>query len=147
MEKILEAGSSIAVIRDLIRSSESGSTFDCSDAEVFESAKVALVAEKAVGITVRLLDEEGYIVRQVCSRRRSDEKKREQFTDRQLSVIRALEKVLAHCQKEGIQLIGFSDELVAQPMGSGGLEGVSASALDVDTCGIYKGADAIKRLL
>ncbi|WP_240776409.1 response regulator [Nitrincola alkalilacustris] len=102
------------------------------------------MAEKAIGITVQLLDSDQYVIRQASSRKRSDQATDKQFSDRQLTVIKALEKVLRHCKKEGIQLIGFSDELVAQPSGLDPQELMSAYALEVDTSDAYKGADSLQ---
>ncbi|WP_417583938.1 response regulator [Nitrincola sp.] len=145
MEQFIPAGSSVQSIRDMIRNAATGEIFCCRDLELFETAKVALVAEKVAGITVQLIDESDYIVRQVSSKRRGDQKKSDQLNDRQLAVIRALEKVLQHCRKEGVQLIGFSDELVAQPAHLDPAEGISPYALDLDIHDVYRGADSLKK--
>ncbi|MFN3880521.1 MAG: response regulator [Nitrincola lacisaponensis] len=145
MEQFIPEGSSVQTIRELIRGATPGEVFCCRDPALFETTKVALVAEKVADITVQLIDEGDYIVRQVSSRRRADQKKSEQLNDRQLAVVRALEKVLQHCRKEGVQLIGFSDELVAQPAHLDPAEGISPFALDLDTSDVYRGADSLKK--
>lgn len=68
---------------------------------------------------------------------------KDQLSGRQIAVIRALEKVLKHCRQEGIQLVGYSDELVAIPAHVPMEEISSAGALDVNCHDVYKGADAI----
>ncbi|WP_200834041.1 response regulator [Nitrincola tapanii] len=142
MEDFIKPGSSIEQVRTLIRGAATGSRICCQDLETFELAKRALVAERALGVTLQLVDEEGYISRQVTSKSRSESLAPDSFNDRQLAVIRALEKVFEHCQKEGIQLVGFSDELVAQRVGTKTNHlGLSAGALDLDTHGMYRGAD------
>lgn len=145
MEQFIPEDSSVQSIREIIRNAAAGEVFCCRDLALFETAKVALVAEKVAGITVQLVDEGDYVVRQVSSKRRADQKKSDQLNDRQLAVIRALEKVLQHCRKEGVQLIGFSDELVAQPAHLDPAEGISPFALDLDVHDVYRGADSLKK--
>ncbi|WP_168926773.1 response regulator [Nitrincola schmidtii] len=145
MEQFIPEGSSVQVIRELIREASPGEVFCCREAALFEITKVALIAEKAADITIQLLDEGNYVIRQVSSKRRIDQKKSEHLNDRQLAVVRALEKVLQHCRKEGVQLIGFSDELVAQPAHLDPAEGISPFALDLDTSDVYRGADSLKK--
>jgi len=143
MDKFISADSSVMKVRSLFRDACKGDVFVCDDEYIFQTAKTALVAEKVTGVTVQLLDPSGYVVKQVSSKLRTEQKRNEQFNDRQLAVISALEKVLAHCKKEGIQLIGFSDELVAQPAHLDLRQGVSPFALDLDTQGVYCGAESL----
>ncbi len=145
MEQYIPDGSSVQVIREMIREAAPGEVFCCRDQALFETTKVALIAEKAVDITIQLLDEGNYVVKQVSSKRRNNQKKSEHLNDRQLAVVKALEKVLLHCRKEGVQLIGFSDELVAQPAHLDPAEGISPFALDLDTSDVYRGADSLKK--
>lgn len=144
MERYIGDELSISEIREMIRECQQGDVLCCYQERIFESGKAALVAEKAIGITLQLLDSDQYVIRQASSRKRSDQVGDKQFSDRQLTVIKALEKVLRHCRKEGIQLIGFSDELVAQPAGLDPQELMSAYALEVDTSDAYKGADSLQ---
>lgn len=145
MEQFIPEGSSVQTIREIIRAASPGDVFCCRHAELFDTTKAALVAEKAADITLQLLDDSDYVVRQVSSKRRIDQKKSEHLNDRQLAIVRALEKVLQHCRKEGVQLIGFSDELVAQPSHLDPAEGISPFALDLDTSDVYRGADSLKK--
>lgn len=116
----------------------------CRTEALFSLAKGALVREKIAGVTIQLLDSDGYAIRQVTSRRRDDSPSRsDALNDRQIAVVKALEKVLAYCRKEGVQLVGYSDELVALPAHVKPEEIASASALDVDTRGVYRGAEAL----
>lgn len=113
----------------------------CQDERSFKLAKLLLVKEKLKNVTIQLLDSDGYAIRQVTSKPRK--KNSDQLNARQRAVIKALEKVLLHCKKEGVQLVGYSDELVALP-GHISPEDVSSSgALDINCHGVYKGADAI----
>ena len=145
MEQLIPEDSSVEVIHALIREACPGQVFCCRNPALFEATKAALIAEKVINVTVQLLDEGDYVVRQVSSRRRSDQQKSEHLNDRQLTVVRALEKVLQHCRKEGVQLIGFSDELVAQPAHIDPAEGISPFALDLNTSDVYRGADSLKK--
>ncbi|MFW1676477.1 hypothetical protein ACFVYJ_01665 [Pontibacter sp. JAM-7] len=114
----------------------------CKSEQVFQQAKILLVKHKLSNVTVQLLDSEGYAVRQVTSKKRG-EGRQDQLSDRQISVIKALEKVLMHCKKEGIQLVGYSDELVALPAHINSEEISSAGAMDIESFGVYQGADAL----
>ncbi|MGH1461186.1 MAG: response regulator [Neptuniibacter sp.] len=115
----------------------------CLNEESFKRAKVILVQEQVKDVTIQLLDTDGYAIRQVTSKQRDKTVRQDQLNDRQRSVIRALEKVLIHCKKEGIQLVGYSDELVALPAHIPLEEVSSAGAVEVESTDVYKGADAI----
>lgn len=141
MEIYLPTETRVQDVTERMRACESGDIVSCSDESLFEVIKAVMVREKLTGLTIQLLDSDEYVLRTVTSKRRS-EKQQDRFTDRQEAVIRALEKVLAHCEKEGIQLVGFSDELVAIPAHMDDGSGFSAAAVDIDTSGIYRGADS-----
>jgi UV DNA damage repair endonuclease len=143
MEFYLPADTSVQDVTERLRACSSGDLVTCSDEALFEVAKAVLVREKLAGLTVQLLDESDYVLRTVTSRRRHEVERQDRFNDRQESVLRALERVLAHCEKEGIRLIGFSDELVAVPAHLDSSACLSAEAVDVDTSGVYRGADSI----
>ncbi len=103
-----------------------------------------MVKEKQAGVTVQLVDEQGFAIRQVTSKTPEEDRPTDcQLSTRQASVVRALEKVLMHCKKEGVQLVGYSDELVAMPAEVDPEDVSPAVALDVETFGVYRGADAI----
>lgn len=113
----------------------------CQNERTFKHAKLLLVKEKLKNVTIQLLDDDGYAIRQVTSKPKK--KNNDQLNARQRAVIKALEKVLQHCNKEGVQLVGYSDELVALPSHIPLEDISSAGALDVNCSGVYKGADAI----
>ncbi|MEH6444417.1 MAG: hypothetical protein V7784_11020 [Oceanospirillaceae bacterium] len=113
---------------------------NCYSLEVFEEAKSVLINEKLTEKTVQLLDEDDYVLQQVTSKKREDADKEVEFSDRQLAVIKAMEKVLKHCQREGIKLIGYSDELVAYPANCDNIDLASEYCLEIDTSQTYKGA-------
>ncbi len=112
----------------------------CYSLEVFNGAKKVLITEKLIEKTVQLLDEDDYVLQQVTSKKRVDADKEIEFSDRQLAVIKAMEKVLQHCHHEGIGLIGYSDELVAYPANCKNIEQASEFCLEINTSHTYKGA-------
>lgn len=142
MEHIVDINSEEAEITELVRVAESGDTICCKRESQFEIAKRALIEEKRAGMTICLLDQDGYVIRQTSSKKRT-QNNGARLNDRQLVVIKALEKVLGHCKKEGIALIGYSDELVAMPASIAGTDLASAYAVEVDASGVYRGAESI----
>ncbi len=143
MEFYLSGDIGVQEVTERLRACSPGDQVSCSDEALFEVAKAVLVREKLAGLTIQLLDAGDYVLRTVTSRRRHQVEKLDRFSDRQESVLKALERVLAHCDKEGIRLIGFSDELVAVPAHLDNSACLSAEAVDVDTSGVYRGADSI----
>ncbi|GAA0785612.1 response regulator [Marinobacterium sediminicola] len=141
MEFYLEPSTKVKDVTERLKACRYGDVISCTDAGLFEVAKAILVREKLPGLTVQLLDDSDYVLRSVTSRKRRDNQKTDRFNDRQEAVLKALEKVLAHCEKEGIRLIGFSDDLVAVPAHLDDGSGLSAEAVDLDTCGVYRGAE------
>lgn len=139
----MPSDTSVQEVTERLRACSPGDQVSCSDEALFEVAKAVLVREKLAGLTVQLLDDSDYVLRSVTSRRRSEVEKLNRFNDRQEAVLRALERVLAHCEKEGIRLIGFSDDLVAVPAHLDSSACLSAEAVEVDTSGVYCGADSI----
>lgn len=139
----LPANSDIETLRSALQSCQPGESVSCLTEQDFALAKILLVKEKITDISVQLIDEQGYIVRQVTSKRRPNEPAAAaaEFNDRQLAVIKALEKVLHHCQQQGVRLVGYSDELVAYPATLETFEQASVFALDIDTSGVYMGTD------
>lgn len=113
---------------------------NCYSLENFDVAKSVLIKEKLVGKTVQLLDEDDYVLQQVTSKKREVADGEVEFSDRQLAVIKALEKVFDHCQREGIKVIGYSDELVAYPANCNDQEQASEFCLEINTSETYKGA-------
>ena len=113
---------------------------NCFSLEVFNEAKKVLIDEKLTEKTLQLLDDEDYVLQQVTSKKRQEVDQEVEFSDRQLTVIKALEKVFEHCEREGIKLIGYSDELVALPANCQNIEEASAFCLEINTNQTYKGA-------
>lgn len=143
MEFYLPSDTSVQEVTERLRACSPGDQISCSDEALFEVAKAVLVREKLTGLTIQLLDDSDYVLRSVTSRRRRESTRLDRFSDRQEAVLRALERVLAHCEKEGIRLIGFSDDLVAVPAHLDSSACLSAEAVEVDTSGVYRGADSI----
>jgi hypothetical protein len=127
-------------IKEVLVNSLPDDVVNCYSLEVFNDAKKVLIQEKLTEKTVQLLDDEDYVLQQVTSKKREEVNNKVEFSDRQLTVIKALEKVLEHCQREGIKLIGYSDELVAYPANCNDIEEASEYCLEINTSETYKGA-------
>jgi hypothetical protein len=146
MDTDLQLEADNETIRVALLSCSEGDAVNCLSEEVFAQAKLLLVKEKITGVSIQLLGEDGYVMRQVTGKHRS-ELGAEEFSDRQLAVIKALEKVLRHCQQEGVKLVGYSDELVAYPAGCKDPSQASVYALDIDSSDAYMGADSNSELM
>lgn len=143
MDITLSAEANAEEILSAIRQCGLDDAVCCLNETTFKKAKLTLVQEKLKGVTIQLLDSDGYAIKQVTSKQRSNKLPSDQLNDRQRNIVRALEKVLYHCKKEGIQLVGYSDELVALPAHISLDDVSSAGAIDVECRGVYRGADAI----
>ena len=144
MDIYLEKNATYEDVLEAIQEVDVNAAVCCTEEAIFTLAKEVLVKEKQAGVTVQLVDEQGFAVRQVTSKTPEEDRPTDcQLSTRQAAVVRALEKVLLHCKKEGVQLVGYSDELVAMPMQVDPEDVSPAVALDVETFGVYRGADAI----
>jgi hypothetical protein len=146
MEYHIDINAEQDAIAETVHGAKSGDTICCQRDSQFEICKRALLEARLAGVTICLLDQDGYVIRQTSSKKRT-QISGPRFSDRQLAVIKALEKVLAHCKKEGITLIGYSDELVALPATLVGTDLASVHAREVYASGAYRGADGIDSLL
>ena len=143
MDIVLNLNAEDAVILDALQECGPEDAVCCQDDATFIRSKQLLIGERLKNVTIQLLDEGGYAIRQVTSKPKDKSENSDQLNSRQITVIKALEKVLRHCKNEGIQLIGYSDELVALPSSIPQEEISSAGALDINCHNVYKGADAI----
>ncbi|GGO76652.1 hypothetical protein GCM10011348_04370 [Marinobacterium nitratireducens] len=144
MDIILDNDASYEQVVEALKRCGAEEAVCCRTEALFGLAKSALVREKIAGVTIQLLDADGYAIRQVTSRRRDENASQgDALNDRQVAVVKALEKVLAYCRKEGVQLVGYSDELVALPAHVKPEDIATASARDIDTRGVYRGAEAL----
>ncbi len=141
MEFYLKPDTRVNDVKEQLKACSYGDVVSCTDAGLFEVAKAVLVREKLPGLTIQLLDDSNYVLRSVTSRKRDNSGQSDRFSDRQEAVLKALEKVLAHCEKEGIRLVGFSDDLVAIPAHLDDGSELSAEAVELDTSGVYRGAE------
>lgn len=114
----------------------------CRSESVFQIARSAITRTRRAGLSLQLLDPDGYVIRQLTSKQRVAAAT-DQLSDKQIAVIRALEKVLGYCKTEGIQLIGYSDELVAVPVGVKDDDIASAAALALEADGVYRGVEVL----
>jgi len=143
MESQLNRGSTATAMRDLVRQAQAGDTINAVSQEQFDALKRLLVEYKKVGLRLCLLDDDGYIIRQVSSRSKSEQVDTG-FTTQQKRVIKALERVLEACEKEKIALVGYSDSLVAVPAQLLQTDLASAEAREIESLGVYLGADLLK---
>lgn len=143
MDIYLEDSASYSDVLNALTQCEIDDVLCCRAEPVFKLIKQAITEKKRTGVTAQLLDADGYVVRQVTSKTRGTVPQ-DQLNDKQIAVLRALEKVLSYCKREGIQLVGYSDELVAIPSSLEDSEIASAAALAVETHGIYRGAEALE---
>ena len=139
-------------LQKIITNCSAGDTINVVSAEQFEDLKKLLVAAKKIDIRLVMIDDEGYVSRQIHTKQRAvsplseisntgSSTQQAGFNDRQMSVVRALERVLVHCKKEGVSLVGYSDELVAIPAHSADQFESTVDSYDLDTQGVYTGAD------
>ena len=129
-------------LKKIVTNSNPGDNINVSNLQQFEQLKGLIIDAKAIDLSLSLIDDDGYVLKQISTKRRVKEKQSAQsssFTARQMSVISALERVMTLLDKEGISLIGYSDELVATISDDSSLQ-TGELAIDVDTKGIYKGA-------
>lgn len=143
MESQLNRGSTAIAMRDLVRQAQAGDTINAVSQEQFDALKRLLIEYKKVGLRLCLLDDDGYIIRQVSSRSKSEQVDTG-FTTQQKRVIKALERVLEACEKEKIALVGYSDSLVAVPAQLLQTDLASAEAREIESLGVYLGADLLK---
>ncbi|HSG03550.1 MAG TPA: response regulator [Marinobacterium sp.] len=143
MEKDISKAVSDQQLREIVRNSVSGDTLNTTNQDQFELIKKLLIEYKRVGLRLCLLDDDGYILRQISSRSRT-ESIEPGLNTQQRKVLKALERVLKACEREKIALVGYSDSLVALPQTLLHTELASAEARELETFGVYIGADLLK---
>jgi len=129
-------------LKKIVANSNPGDNINVSNSQQFEQFKRLIIDAKAVDLKLSLIDDDGYVLKQISTKRRdlkSDTAKGSDFTARQMAVISALERVMTLLEKEGVSLVGYSDELVATISDDTSLQ-AGELAIDIDTRGIYKGA-------
>ncbi|WP_207061152.1 response regulator [Motiliproteus sp. SC1-56] len=127
-----------------VKEAEPGAVLSCTNERQFALLKIALVKLQRSELTLQLLDQQGYALRQVTTRKKQAEPQpsaSDEMAASQVKAVRELEKALVLCRREGLAVIGFSDSLVAVPEHLGaGLEVLSStSAMEVDTGDCYRG--------
>jgi len=129
-------------LKKIVTNSNPGDNINVSNSQQFEQLKRLIIDAKAIDLKLSLIDEDGYVLKQISTKRRDlkpDTAKDSDFTARQMAVISALERVMTLLEKEGVNLVGYSDELVATISNDTSLQ-TGELAIDIDTRGIYKGA-------
>ncbi len=144
MESQLNSTATDAAMRDLVSKASTGDTINVVTQAQFDRLKRLLVEYKKVGLRLCLLDEDGYILRQVSSRSKSARVESAGFNEQQKRVLKALERVLEACEREKISLVGYSDSLVAVPAALLHTDLASAEARELECGEVYLGADILK---
>lgn len=126
----------------IVANTNPGDAINVADIKQFEQLKSLIIEAKAVDLKLSLIDADGYVLKQISTKRRNNEKHNQinnRFTDRQMSVISALERIMVLLDKEGLRLTGYSDELVVTKADDASLQ-TGDLAIDIDTKDVYKGA-------
>lgn len=129
-------------LKKIVANSNPGDNINVSNSQQFEQLKRLIIDAKAIDLKLSLIDDDGYMLKQISTKRRDlkpDTAKDSGLTARQMAVISALERVMTLLEKEGVNLVGYSDELVATISDDTSLQ-TGELAIDIDTRGIYKGA-------
>lgn len=129
-------------LKKIVVNSNPGDCINVSGLQQFDQLKGLIIDAKAIDLKLSLIDDDGYVLKQISTKRRDTQLQATQssgFTARQMSVISALERVMTLLEKENIRLIGYSDELVATISNDTSLQ-TGELAIEIDTKGIYKGA-------
>ena len=129
-------------LKQIVVNSNPGDCINVSGLQQFDQLKGLISDAKAIDLKLSLIDDDGYVLKQISTKRRDTQLQATQssgFTARQMSVISALERVMTLLEKENIRLIGYSDELVATISNDTSLQ-TGELAIEIDTKGIYKGA-------
>lgn len=119
---------------ELLSHLAAGRTLCCHSEEQYRRLQGYISQHDYIGVQVQLLDDANNVINQCGSSVQCFE---DGLTARQITVLKALERVLSHCRKEGVQLIGYSDELVAVPAGCDRNTVVSSTALPIETFNTY----------
>lgn len=143
MESQLNSTATEAIMRELVSKANAGDTINTVTQAQFDLLKKLLVEYKKVGLRLCLLDGDGYILRQVSSRSKS-ERVEPGFNEQQKRVLKALERVFEACEREKISLVGYSDSLVAVPAALLHTDLASAEARELESGEVYLGADLLK---
>jgi len=141
MDIYLDDSTDYEAIVAVLERCEQDDVLCCRSESVFQLARAAITRTRRTGLAIQLLDCDGYVVRQLTSKARVASADR--LNDKQIAVVRALEKVLGYCKTEGIQLIGYSDELVAVPAGLKDEDIASSAALALEADGVYRGVEVL----
>src|SRR6056300_349197 len=84
-------------LKKIVTNSNPGDNINVSNLQQFEQLKGLIIDAKAIDLSLSLIDDDGYVLKQISTKRRVKEKQSTQsssFTARQMSVISALERVM-----------------------------------------------------
>lgn len=132
-------------IIQLVRSAESGDCLLCHQERQYALVKIALIKLQRPDLNVELYAEDGRLIKQLAAKVKADKRPEAMgLSHEQVRAVKQLEKAFQECHANRLNVIGFSDGLVAVPIEAGiSLDALSSSeALDVDTMDVYKGYEA-----
>lgn len=148
----VKLGADSEKLAQIINNANEGDTLNVQSNEQFEHLKSLIIDQKRVGLRIALIDEDGFIVKQIATQKRIKNSQSDTtqpskqtstaFSARQLAVISALERVMKHLEQEGVSLVGYSDELVAVPTNAKASHASDVS-IDIDTSGTYSGSSKV----
>jgi len=146
MHILLAADFSQAHVTDQLRQLRPGDRVHCHDVCQFQVASNLIRDWRWANILVLLLGQDNQVIEQYKYQAQSGEQQggsrhqqRNQHRQDQEQVVQALEKVFAHCQQVGLQVVSFSDGLVVVPeaLASDPMALSSPDALGVNDCEAY----------
>lgn len=132
-------------IVQLVRTAEPDDCLICHQERQYALVKIAFVKLQRPDLNAELYSEEGRLLKQLTAKVKKDGEVREPgLTHDQVRAVKQLELAFQECYSHRLNVIGFSDGLVAVPVEAGvSMAALSSSdALDVDTMNVYKGYEA-----
>lgn len=131
-------------IVQLVRSAKSDDCLLCHHERQYSLIKIALVKLQRPDLNAELYGEDGRLLKQLSAKPKDSNKVQEGLSREQIKAVKQLEMAFQECYGARLNVIGFSDGLVAVPIEAGvSLAAITSSdALDVDTMDVYKGYEA-----
>lgn len=131
-------------IVQLVRSANADDCLLCHQERQYSLIKIALVKLQRPDLNVELYAQDGRLLKQLSAKTKAGEAVEEGLSRDQIKAIKQLEQAFQECFANRLNVIGFSDGLVAVPIEAGvSLAALSSSdAMDVDTMDVYKGYEA-----
>lgn len=130
-------------IVQLVRSAKPDDCLLCHHERQYSLIKIALVKLQRPDLNAELYGEDGRLLKQLAAKSK-DSGTQEGLSRDQIKAVKQLEMAFQECYSSRLNIIGFSDGLVAVPIEAGvSLASITSSdALDVDSMDVYKGYEA-----